>query len=435
MQIKANCYKLKQILLYLYFTYCDLLCLCQTNNMATFKILLKKDKQKANGEFPLYLRITEKGKPKYISFGISLEESQWDHNKEKVRSHPNKTRLNAIITKKKSEAQRISIDQEIKGKEVTSASIKSKLTGKQSTSFSDYFKQYLEDLRIREKIGTLDKASAVYRKFDKYNKGANINFNQITIPYLEKYEKHLRVNLKNGTNTIHSNLKIFRMLFNKAAQYGLIELEQNPFLRYKLSTEKTEKTYLTKEELSRVVSLELDKGSKVDVHRDMFVFACYTGGIRISDILQLRWNEIEDNHVRIKMQKGKDQLSIKITNVSMAILEKYKSDTGTSPSNFVFPCLSNDKIYNPTILFKDISAKGAYANKNLKTIAKLANIGKRVSFHTSRHTYATLALSLGLQMSQVSKLMGHKDMKVTQHYAKLINKDLDDAMEAFNNLL
>ena len=403
--------------------------------MATFKVLLKKQKKKANGQFPLYLRITEKAKPRYISLGISLFENQWDPLKEQVKSHENKGRLNAIITKKKSEAQKISIEQELDGRIVSSESIKNRLKGPKSKSFSNYFKAYLDELQTKEKIGTLDKASAVYRKFEKYSKGVDISFYQIDINYLHKYEEYLRINLKNSVNTIHSNLKIFRMLFNRAVSQDLIDLEKNPFLKYKLRVERTEKVYLTKEELKRIIDLKLKIGSVMDVSRDMFVFACYSGGIRISDMLQLKWGNIEKGYVKIVMQKTKDQLSIKLPNMALDILKKYKSDLTPTKSDYIFPCLSNEKEYNPTSLFKAISSKSASTNKYLKDIARMADIDKRVSVHTSRHTYATLALSLGFQMAQVSKLLGHKNLKVTQHYAKLINKDLDKAMEAFNDLV
>ena len=105
------------------------------------------------------------------------------------------------------------------------------------------------------------------------------------------------------------------MLFNRAVCQDLIDLEKNPFLKYKLRVERTEKVYLTKEELKRIIDLKPKIGSVMDVSRDMFVFACYSGGIRISDMLELKWGNIEKGHVKIVMKKTKDQLSIRLPNM------------------------------------------------------------------------------------------------------------------------
>ena len=173
-------------------------------------------------------------------------------------------------------------------------------------------------------MGTLDKAAAVYSKFKKYNNNADISFNQITYDYLEEYESYLSNHLENGINTIHSNLKIFRMLFNKAVRQDIIELDQNPFLRFKLKTEKTNKEYLSEAELKSLESLVLNNDSSLYHHRNIFVFACYAGGIRISDILQLKWNNFDGSNISITMQKTGDQVSVKLPNKALQILNIYR---------------------------------------------------------------------------------------------------------------
>ena len=401
--------------------------------MATIKMLLKKNKQKANGEYPLYMRITEKGKPKYISVGISLLEKQWDEHKELVKSHSSKTRFNAKISQLLSNARNTSIDQELKGKTVTSSTIKNSIIGKSPSSLSQYFEKYLVELESKEKIGTLDKAGAVYRKFKKYNRDANIDFIQMNYDFIERYESYLRIELGNSTNTIHSNLKIFRMLFNRAEKQGIIDHDQNPFHQYVLKTEKTTKEYLSKVELSSLVKLVIPKGSRLDHCRNIFIFASYAGGIRVSDILQFKWKNFNETHISITMQKTTEQISVKLPNKALEIIELYR-EVETVSEHYIFPFLRNEHPYTAIELYKAIKSKTALVNKGLKEIARRANIEKRVSFHTSRHTYATLALSLGMPIEYVSKLMGHSNIKVTQQYAKLINKDLDDAMDVFNNM-
>ena len=85
------------------------------------------------------------------------------------------------------------------------------------------------------------------------------------------------------------------------------------------------------------------------------------------------------------------------------------------------------------MLLKSISSNTAYANKNLKVIAEKAGIEKHISFHTSRHTFATRALLKGMRIEYVSKLLGHTAIKTTQVYAKIVNSELDKAMDVFND--
>ncbi len=102
-------------------------------------------------------------------------------------------------------------------------------------------------------------------------------------------------------------------------------------------------------------------------------------------------------------------------------------------THFVFPLLRNDIDYtDPQVLFNAISSNTAYANKNLKAITKTAKIEKHISFHSSRHTWATRALRKGMRIEYVSQLMGHTNIKTTQVYTKIVNSELDRAMDVFN---
>ena len=243
---------------------------------------------------------------------------------------------------------------------------------------------------------------------------------------------YLRTTLSNTTNTIHGNYKIIRRLINEAVSEEIVPFEKNPFLRYKMKTEKTTIEYLTDDELTKFEKLELIAGTKFDIHRDMYVFAAYTGGIRISDVLQLQWKNFNGIHIIIQIQKTGSPLSVKVPSTALVILKKYKIPE-TKPDDFIFPILKNEFDFtDPHYLFKAISSATAYTNKDLKEIAIKAKIKKRLHFHTSRHTFATRALRKGMRMEYASKIMGHSNLKTTQIYAKVVNEELDKAMEVFD---
>ena len=165
----------------------------------------------------------------------------------------------------------------------------------------------------------------------------------------------------------------------------------------------------------------------------MYIFAAYAGGLRISDVLQLKWQNFNGTHVTITTQKTKEQVSIKLPNKALDYIQKYQR-ADAKPTDYIFPFLKNDIDYSKgASLFNAISSNTAYANKNLKIIAEKAGIEKHISFHTSRHTFATRALRKGMRIEYVSKLLGHTAIKTTQVYAKIVNSELDKAMDIFND--
>lgn len=403
--------------------------------MASVTLLLKENKKNEKGEMPLYIRIIKGRKTKFISLGIKVHPNDWNTEKLRVKGkYPNSGRVNALIAKKVSEAENIALEIETKNKSVSSRKIKEAIVGKTSLSFIKYIEIYMVDLIKKGKTGTHDKYNSTILKLKAYQKGKDLTFEDVDLNFLKKYEAYLRDDLKNLPNTIHSNMKIFRKFFNDAVREGIVELQDNPFLKYKLSWEKTNKSFLTEAELEQIETINLNEGTKLFHHRNLFVFAAYAGGIRISDLLKLKWENYDGTHIRIFTQKTKDLVSVKLPTKANDIVKYYsKSQPEKKEADFIFPFLSNSIDYTkPEVLFNAISSNTAYANKNLKIIAQKANIEKSISFHTSRHTWATRALRKGLKIEYVSKIMGHGSLKTTQIYAKIINEDLDKAMDLFD---
>lgn len=403
--------------------------------MTTVTLILKENKANEKGEMPLYIRIIKRRKTKFISLGIKVHPDLWNHEKLRVKSqYPHSGRVNAFIAKKVAEAESTALDIESRETFVTSKKIKEAILGRPSVSIIKYVEQYLSDLKANGKMGTYDKVNATLQKLKVYLKGKDLQFEEFDLFFLKAYERYLRDELGNSPNTIHGNLKIFRKVFNDAVREDIVELQNNPFTKFKLKWEKTKKEFLTEQELSAIEKLDLPEGTIIDHHRNMYVFAAYAGGIRISDILQLQWKNFDGTHINIITQKTKESINIKLPSKALFIIEKYSMlQPERRNSDYIFPLLLNHVDYsNPEVLFKTISSNTAFANKNLKIIAKRAKIEKSISFHTSRHTWATRALRKGMRIEYVSKLMGHSSIKTTQIYAKIVNSELDNAMNVFD---
>ena len=395
------------------------------------KIVLREDKLNKAGEAPVYLRITKERKTTYIALELRVKPQDWDAVHCQVTgSYPNKKRVNNYLLQRKAEAMDTVLKKETKSH--SSEKLKKAIKGESSESFLKYYAKHLDKLEKTAKVNTLRKARSVYNKLEAYLGKRDILFDDLTVAFLKQYEAHLRDDLGNSVNTIHSDLKIFRKLIYDAIREDLVSPERNPFLKFALETEKTTKAHLTEEELDAIWALPLKEGSKQWHHRNLFVFAADAGGPRISDLLQLKWANFSGTHIKFTTQKTNDMVSVKVPTRALAILQLYRKET-SKPSDFVFELMRPGKDYSdPWVLQQGLAAANAHINQNLRIIAERAGISKHISFHSSRHTFATRALTKGMHLESVSKLLGHNSIKTTQIYAKIVDEKLDQAMDVFN---
>lgn len=402
--------------------------------MATVKAVIREDKINAKKEAPIYLRITKDRKTTFVSLQITVPPEYWDKDRECIKKN-NKikgyVRLNNFIDNKRMEMKNQLMNAELMDKTLSSKKIKEIISGEESIDFFEYADRYLQSIENTESVRLYTQCKTVLNKLERFNKSRRLRFTDITISYLKRFGEHLSQQCNNRLNTISTNLKVIRKLYNLAILEELIQEDKSPFKKLKLEWERSNINYLTKEDIERIKSVEFDPSSK-DYHvRNLFVFAIYVGGLRISDLLMLRWRDIQDEaRVKVYTQKTKTNLTIKLPRVAIDILSNYKTTNLQTASDFIFPFLTNDVDYsNPRYLYKRISSVNAAINYRLKEIAIKANIDKHLHFHMSRHTFATRGLEIGLPLSHVSKLMGHSSVKMTENYAKLVNKELDKAMD------
>ena len=400
---------------------------------SSIKLALREDKKNLKGLAPIHIRITKNRKSTYISTGLYIKPSDWNSTNQRVKStYKNSSRVNALLSSKMTELHGELLEVEKGQKASTGRALKHAIFGKPPIDFFHYANKINGRVKIEGKISTYDKNKSIINKLSKYKNNQPLMMTDITPAFLEDYESHLR-SLGNRTNTIHKDMRYIRKIFNDAYREELIEHKDIPFRIYKLKTEKTTRSYLTDEEVQKIEDLPLETGSKIDMHRDMFVFSCYAAGLRVSDVLTLKWKDYDGTYLHTTSKKTKAQLSIKLPSKAITILNKYQNDE-TKPQDYIFPMLpSGLNETNPVEYDGAISSATAYINKNLKKITTEAKIEKPVSFHVSRHSFATRALTKGVAIDKVSKLLGHQNLAVTQIYAKIVNSELDKAMDVFNN--
>jgi len=399
--------------------------------MATLSIVLRKDKINKKGKAPIHFRITKNRKNRYISASLMLEPKYWNENKERVKpNHPSSGRLNNYLRVKFTEVEKKVLELETVGKGLTVPIIKRKVMGGEPSDFFEFAKTEQQKYWSAQQFSTHKKNKYILSKLRKYCKDRTIYFQTMDVDFIIRYENYLRDVEGNSTNTINKDFRFIRTLFNNAVKLEVIEPNHNPFLRYKLKKEKTYKSFLNEEEIKLIEDLALPSHSSIDLSRDMFIFASYAGGLRISDLLTLERTSFDGSYLDLSIYKTQGQLTLKLPNKALEILRKWEE---CSP-RFLFPMLSPHlNLKNKAIVLDAVSSKTAQVNKNLKKIANRAGIFKRLTTHIARHTWATRALRKGITIDKVSKLMGHAQIRDTQIYAKIVNEELDKAMDVFNN--
>jgi len=402
--------------------------------MASTKLILRTDKKNKKGESPLFLRIIKHRKSSFVFLGIKLLEKDWDSETSKVRkSHKNSLRLNAFIAQKIADALGLIVDSETKTKTLTSRKLKEKVVGIEPVNFFTYSTKYTNALLSGSQVATYKRAMAVIQKLKDFMKDKPLYLDDITCNFLQDFEEYCKTKLKNRTNTIHGNLRIIRKIINDAIRDEQMSRDDNPFLKMTLKTEATKRNYLLEDDIKDLEEVDLENIPGLKATRDMFVFSCYAGGVRISDLLVLKWKNILEDHLVIQMKKTGGMQMVKLPNKALAILKRFKNET-TTPNSYVFPYVTDDKDIDTPLKRHDyVGKKTSLINKNLKSIATRAKISKKITFHVARHTFATIALKKGIRIEYVSKLLGHANLKETQFYAKIINEELDKAMDVFND--
>ena len=258
-------------------------------------------------------------------------------------------------------------------------------------------------------------------------RGDYIAFRDVDKEFLSEFTDYLRQMpkaskygvLKTGgrlsNNSVVSYYGTLRTAINRAYKEGIITV--NPTKEFdfasKVRQEPSRREYLTLDELKTLINTEC----RHEIVKRAFLFSCLCG-LRVSDIRKLRWCDLQRSggrvRIEITMQKTKEPLYLPISDEALKWLPERGEANG---SDFIFPLTHEGTV-----------------NDMLQHWAKVAGITKHISFHVSRHTHATMMLTLGADLYTVSKLLGHKNIATTQIYAKIVDKKKEEAIGLIPNL-
>lgn len=363
-------------------------------------------------------------KRKYFSTKVYLTPSQWDEKKQMVKNHPNGEALNHMLYEYMATIERKELNLWQQGRTVTLETLKHSLSsGTEDYSFLSFLKEEIINSPLKE--STKYNHFTTYLLLSKFKR--RILFSDLTFEFVAAFDQHLR---ERGyhINTIGKHMKHLKRYINVAINKEYMDIHQYAFRKYKIKSVENKHTHLSPEELNQLENLELSgRHKKLRMTLDAFLFCCYAG-LRYSDFTNLTSKNIvlmgDETWLIYRSIKTKIEVRLPIDLLfegkGMRILEKYKKRL--------------PKFFN----LKDNSN----INKELIRIAKLAGISTRVSFHTARHTNATLLIYSGVNITTVQKLLGHKSIKTTQIYTNVMDitviRDLKSAQSrvaGFSNKL
>ena len=380
-----------------------------------------------NEEAIIYARITVNGKRANISLKRKVPVESWDSSKGLVRgSKPFAKSLNKYLDQIRSLIYQSYEDLLNEGSLITASAIKNKFLGedKRNNTLSELF-EYHNSISVTSLSSHTIRHYKVTQRYlqkflvDKY-KTDDIYLTKLDYAFIKNFEFFLKSyepkdhQKKMGHNTAMKHLQRLRKMLTMAYHHEWID--KDPFIRFKSSYVKNRREFLAQYELEQLEDFSSSL-ERLDIVKDMFLFACYTG-LSYIDVAKLNKDNIETDldgqqWIKAMRQKTSVELRIPLLNKARRILLKYQDHPRVSGRNRLLPTLSNQK-----------------TNSYLKEISDFCGINKNLTFHVARHTFATtVTLTNGVPIETVSKLLGHTKLATTQIYARVIDQKVKQDME------
>jgi integrase/recombinase XerD len=397
-------------------------------NMSSLKVLLYKSNPKIDGTFPLVIRIIRNRKPIYYQIGYSIKPQNWNETEGTVKgNYPNKERLNHLILTKKAEVSAILMATDQENLELSDKQLMKKIRTNNKSSFKAISDEHLSDLLKLKKYNQHSGEKPRVNHFLSFIDMDDISFQQITPVLLKKFMIYLKADKELSDRSIMNCLIVIRTIFNKAINDTVVESKHYPFGPGKIQIKLIEsrKVGLNESEIKKIEEIDLSKIPAQDNARNIWLTSFYLAGVRISDVIKLKWKDIDGGRLTYVMGKNNKVVSLKIPEKANTIFELYREKR---MGNYVFPYLKDEYGKDEKILNAKTRSLNSVINKQLGLIAKGLKIDKTLTMHISRHSFGQIAGDkIAPQLLQ--KLYRHSDLKTTIGYqANFIHKDVDGAL-------
>ena len=385
----------------------------------------KKRNTYTGGPIPIYIRITIAGKRAEVSTGREVEPARWNPDAGRMKGTGEEakkfnTYLDALQSKLYDAHQALIRE----NKPITAETLKNKYTGasEQQRMLMPIFNKHNDDMEalipLEYSEGTLERYTITIGHLGAFLKAkyhiSDIDIRNIDHEFITAFDFYLRSERKCANNTVIKYISYFKKIIRICIANGW--LDKDPFVNFKPKLRKVERFFLSEEQLDQIAREEF-AFTRLDQVRDIFLFSCFTG-LAYADVQKLTDKNISigidgEKWLFVNRTKTETPSPVPLLPTALEILDKYKNHPQCVNRQRLLPVLSNQKM-----------------NSYLKEIATKCKIHEELTFHIARHTFATtVTLNNDVPIESVSKMLGHKSLKITQHYAKLLNKKIGRDMQ------
>lgn len=363
--------------------------------------------KKKKGKIPVYCRITIHRERAEFSTSIWITEKDWENGK--FNSEPILSRLRSLY------------DQQITKGNVSAYQLREAFKGTKPKYLLQVFDSHMKEIKLLTQDYTSSTYNCYKRAYELLKEFIKLNYNCQDLPlprinhtFITKFDFYLKATLRLAHNTVVKYMARLKKVIRLALAHNWID--ENPFALFKIRFETAEKEWLDESEVKRLLKKKFTI-PRLEKVRDVFLFCCFTG-LSYSDAAKLSKEHIAliagQKWVVIKRTKTLVTSRIPLLPQAEKILGKYEAQ-----QEKLLPIMTNQKM-----------------NAYLKEIADLCGIKKTLTVHVARHTFATtITLSNGVSMESVSKMLGHTNIRMTSHYAKIVDQKLSEEMNDLKEVL
>lgn len=428
--------------------------------MATVTPIIRRSKARPDGHVPIWLRFSDTNGTRFMSLQTYIHPRFWNDNsptRPVRKGHKQADEINALIARRLDEVERERLRLLTEREPVTAEALKAAIvhdaSGPDPACFFAYVRGRLDSLLAAGNVDRHRNDRAVFRKLaafveGKGKKAADLDgqrlpFDGVTAAFLRDFQGHLRSVVGNNAATANKNLKRVGTYYRAAQAEGVAQAGVDPWAGLRpLKEAEVERAKLTAKELGSLAALDLQPGSVKAAVRDAFIFSVFIAGIRISDLLRLKCENVKteqdeegDRRLRLTYLMGKNgkRVSVRLNATAARIAARYLVGDDGEPrpaAAWLFPFLEGYDVSTPTKWRKARGSQTALYNSTLKDLAAEAEIDKKLSSHIARHSFADLARREGWDTYDTSKALRHGSLAITQRYlARSDDEKLDRLLD------
>jgi len=387
---------------------------------------INRSKEKKNGECPVMLRININGERAALQLKRYLKPEDWDTTRYVMKGRSNEARifndyLEAVRVKAhKKYNELLSLTDDL-----TPQLLRDAILGVNTAKTRTVIDIWEDHVNGLQKLIGKENTYATYQKYNtaknhfrkflqKYYRVNDVSIKAVDHHMIQQFNMYLKTEMTCNSNTATKFLQNLKRITTISIRNGW--LLKDPFVGISMSIKEVDRPYLTMAEIQTLIDYD-SPFERMNRVRDIFIFSCYTG-LAYIDVKKLKKAEVEGNDeigywIRTRRQKTDARANIPLLAIPMDIINNYCRLDLMMPEDLLLPILSNQKV-----------------NAYLKELADLCGIHKELTFHVARHTFATtVTMTHGVPMESVSKMLGHKNMRSTQHYARIVDQKVGEDMK------